>query len=299
VFKKYGHDEVDTARVYAGGTSEQVLGKLGIQTKQGIKLATKCHPSLPSAMGMGNSWNHSEEGLLRSINDSFKALQSDKVDIFLLHAPDRTVPYEETCRVLDKFHKEGKFEQWGLSNFPAWEVAEIYTLCKERGLCVPTIYQGIYNAITRPIEPELIPCLRKFNMAFYAYNPLGGGFFTGRYTGADDEVEKGSRFDPSKRQGQMYRKRYWNDVYFSALESLQKIAAKHSLTLGEIALRWIVHHSALKKEYNDAVIIGASSLGHLETNLKDFEKGPLPEEVVTELDDIWHKVAPNSPPYSR
>lgn len=131
---------------------------------------------------------------------------------------------------------------------------------------------------------------------------VGGGFFTGRYTSPDAQVEPGSRFDPEKGQGkvcpllslspplfniysyhslighlQNYRNRYWNDHYFRALSHIQSSADKHGLTLAEVALRWISHHSLLKREYGDAVIIGASSLKHIEENLVDLEKGPLRE----------------------
>lgn len=122
---------------------------------------------------------------------------------------------------------------------------------------------------------------------------LGGGFFTGAYTakmkeeGGSDQLEKGSRFDDSTRQGQMYRKRYFHDAYFEAVEMIRPVAEKHNLTLAEIALRWNMHHSALRKEYNDHVIVSASSIKHIEENLNNFEKGPLPDEVVEVIDKAW------------
>ena len=102
---------------------------------------------------------------------------------------------------------------------------------------------------------------------------VGGGFFTGKYTPDSDAA--GLRFDPKNWQGQAYRRRYWNDPYFKALEILRPICEKHNLTLAEVALRWMSHHSQLKRELGDAVIIGASSAKHLEQNLIDLEKGPL------------------------
>ncbi|KAG6892336.1 hypothetical protein C0993_004036, partial [Termitomyces sp. T159_Od127] len=84
-----------------------------------------------------------------------------------------------------------------------WEVAEIVAICKAHGYVQPTVYQGIYNAIHRNVEPELFPCLRKHGIAFYEYNPLGGGFFTGQYTSLDTAVEAGSRFDPEALQGKV------------------------------------------------------------------------------------------------
>jgi aflatoxin B1 aldehyde reductase len=198
---------------------------------------------------------------------------------------------------MNELHKEGVYAEFGISNYMSWEVAELVYICKNNGWIQPTIYQGLYNGISRAVEPELFPCLRKFGIRFYAFNPLAGGFFTGRYTNKDAGVEKGGRFDPDRQQGKMYRQRYWNDTFFGALESLKPVAEAHKLTITEIALRWIVHHSLLKKEFGDKVIIGASSVEHIEENLKDFEKGPLPEEVVKAVDEAWEIVKPAQPKY--
>jgi aflatoxin B1 aldehyde reductase len=94
----------------------------------------------------------------------------------------------------------------------------------------------MYNAITREIEPELVPCVRKFGLRLVIYNPLAGGFFAGKISSATDAVEAGSRFDQSKNQGAMYRSRYIRDGYFKALELLKEVAAKNDLRLTEIAL---------------------------------------------------------------
>ena len=95
-------------------------------------------------------------------------------------------------------------------------------------------------------------------------NTVGGGFFTGRYRSLQDTSEAGSRFDPDTIQGKAYRVRYWNEPYFNALAKIEVVAQKHGLTLAEIALRWISHHSLLKREHGDAVLIGASSVEHIE-----------------------------------
>ena len=127
------------------------------------------------------------------------------------------------------------------------------------------------------IEPDLIPALRKYGMSFYAYSPLGGGFFTMAYRSTSDQVEAGTRFDPNKELGQFHRSRYWNETYFTALKLIETAAKKHDLNLREVALRWISHHSQLKREFGDSVIIGVSSPKHIESNLNDCEKGPLRE----------------------
>ena len=136
-----GYNEVDTARTYIGGAQENWTATVGQWKKRGLTLATKCHPKAPAV-------THKPEVLRRELEKSLKELETDCVDIFYLHAPDRGTPFEETLEECDKLHKEGKFVQLGLSNYTAFEVAEIVTVCKERGWVRPTIYQGMYNAIS-------------------------------------------------------------------------------------------------------------------------------------------------------
>lgn len=154
----------------------------------------------------------------------------------------------------------------------------------------------------RAIEPELIPCCRKYKIDIVVYNPLAGGIFSGKIKSKDIVPEQGRFGKESERMGNMYRERYFKDATFEALKLLEPVAEKHSLTLLEIALRWCIHHSELKtraKGGNDGVIIGVSSFEQLEGNLKDLEKGPLPEDVVKALDDAWMIAKASSPTYWR
>ncbi|KZO91825.1 Aldo/keto reductase [Calocera viscosa TUFC12733] len=296
-FQAHGHTEVDTARGYCGGTSEEYLGKIGWQ-KRGLVMQTKLYPTAArNRLGHLGAIDHSTEGVRKGLEASLKALQADKIDTFYLHGPDRSTPYEETLKAVNDLHKEGKFNRFGISNYMSWEVAEMVMISRDNGWIQPTLYQGIYNAVHRSVEPELFPCMRKFGISFYEFNPLGGGFFTGNYFSKTQEVEPGSRFDPNKNQGASYRKRYWNDSYFKALELVKEVADKHQLTMAEVALRWVSHHSLMKREYGDSILIGASSLKHIEQNLLDLEKGPLPEEVLKVLDDAWELVKPVAAPY--
>jgi aflatoxin B1 aldehyde reductase len=157
--------------------------------------------------------------------------------------------------------------------------------------------QSLYNALHRAVEPELFPALRKYGLAFYAYNPLGGGIFTGRYRSIDATSEDGARFDPNTAQGKTYRQRYWNEGYFAAIETVEAAAKEAGLSMTETALRWISHHSLMKREHGDAVIIGASSVKHLEENLADLEKGPLPQDVVDAVNAAWRTVAADNNKY--
>lgn len=244
-------------------------------------------------------YTHEPEDVRRAAMDSFKTLKTKKVDMLYLHGPDRTVPFEDTVREINNLHKEGYFNRFGLSNFMSWEVAQICEICKKNDWVMPTAYQGIYNALHRAIEPELMACLRHYGIALYCFQPLAGGFLTSRYKRdmAEQDYESGSRFDPKRLQGALHHSRYMNDLYMDALDIIREVARKHGLTESECAFRWLSHHSQLSREKGDSIIIGASSLEQLEKNLSELEKGPLPEDVVQALDAAYLKVNGVVPKY--
>ena len=139
-FQKEGYYEVDTARSYIGGKQE-AFTKEARWKERGLMLATKCYPHTAGI--------HKPQVLKETFNKSLAELGTDCVDIFYLHAADRSVPFAETLEATNELHKEGKFVQLGLSNFTAFEVAEVVMTCKANGWIRPTIYQGMYNAISK------------------------------------------------------------------------------------------------------------------------------------------------------
>lgn len=195
-------------------------------------------------------------------------------------------------------HKAGKFVTFALSNFTSFEVAEIVLTCKYNNWVRPTLYQGMYNCITRGIETELVHACRRYGLDIVVYNPVAGGLLTGRIKSTSDIPTEGRFSNVNGRTGEMYRKRYFRDSTFKALQTIEAAATKNGLTLTETALRWLVHHSALRiTDGNDGILIGASSLQQLENNLNDLEKGPLPEEVVEATNQAWALVQSDAVPY--
>jgi aflatoxin B1 aldehyde reductase len=277
--------------VYAGGTCEEMLGDVQWQ-ERGIKMQTKLYPTAGKSMNAmsSESYIHSATDVRAGLLKSFEALKTDKIDVFYLHGPDRKTNFEITMREINKLHQEGRFERFGLSDFMSWEVSQICEISKKNGWIMPSVYQGIYNTLHRAVEPELFPCLRHYGISLYAFQPLAGGLLIGKFNLDTKEFEAGSRFDPKRWQGKLHHSRYWNEDYFKALSGIREAAEKHSLIVAECALRWMMHHSQLKGEHCDAVIIGASSAKQLEINLVDLEKGPLSEDVVKALDDGWQLV---------
>lgn len=127
------------------------------------------------------------------MNISLKELRVPQVNVYYLHVPDRTTPLKEAAAGMNEAWKAGKIKQFGISNHSADEVEEMVKICEEKGYLKPTVYQGQYNAIVRGAEKSLFPVLRKHGIAFYAYSPVGGGFFAGNHKGSS------TRFDRSVR----------------------------------------------------------------------------------------------------
>lgn len=287
-FKQTDHTELDTAFVYNHGKTECLLGEL---TKQGnldgLLLAGKANPWAENGL--------SPESVKRQLNTSLERLNTSTLDLFYLHAPDLSVPIIDTLSSVAQLHSEGKFRRFGLSNFASWQVAEIVEICRAQGWIVPTVYQGMYNALTRDVERELFPCLENYGLSFYCYNPLAGGLLSGKHFSVDTLPTDG-RF--ANFNG--YQDRYWKAEYFSVVNSLSSECHAENIAPATAALRWLVHHSQLAHSRSNsahqtagiehAVIVGASSMTHFEQNISALAQGPLSTALVAAFDNGWEQV---------
>nr|XP_039262147.1 aflatoxin B1 aldehyde reductase member 2-like [Styela clava] len=281
VFHNYGGREIDTAYVYGLGKTEVYLGDLKDEISKDFEYATKANPYEERTLNAGS--------VRLQLETSLERLKRKQVDIYYLHAPDHVTPLTETLKIIDVLHKEGKFSEFGLSNYSAWQVAEIVNLCKQNGWIQPTVYQGMYNILERLVEKELISCLRYYKIRFYAYSPLASGILTGKHKMEHIPENIPSRFSTGKFAA-VFRNLYWRPEYFDAVEDIRTAVSSvygFSVSLTEVAMRWIYHHSALKGECGDAVILGASSAKQLEDNLEFTKKGPLDPSVVSVIENTW------------
>jgi len=285
--------DLDTAYVYTEGRSETILGDLlvGELCPSNLYLATKVNPRI----GL------SPENVKKQLEESLNRLKRKSVDLLYLHSPDHKVPIVETLRACQELYTEGKFKELGLSNYTSWQVADIYHICHQNGWVKPTVYQGMYNVLTRSVEKELIPALRKFGLRFYVYNPLAGGLLTGKYD--NEQPVEGSRFTlPST--GEMYKQRYWKPSFLKALKILNVALQEHNtsnpqnpLTLLQLTFSWLNYHSILQQ--NDTIILGASSLDQLKQNLKALDAGRLPESILKACEEAYAVCACDCPSYFR
>ena len=157
-FKSRGYKDIDTSRLYPpgnAGASEAMLGKL--EASSTFNIHTKV------------SGVHQADRIALSIQESFDALQTDHVETMFLHVPDRKTPFKETLGAMHAACQDGKFNNYGISNYTADEVQQILEICDAKGYSKPSVYQGHYNVITRGAEEKLIPLLHKHNVAFQVY----------------------------------------------------------------------------------------------------------------------------------
>lgn len=157
---------------------------------------------------------------------------------------------------------------------------------------LPTVYQGNYNPVSRHSEKDLFPLLRKLNMSFWAYSPIAGGFLV---RSAQAIKEGQGRFNKATGIGKIYHDLYAKPSLLSALEHWESLAEKVGTTKAGLAYRWVRFNSALKGASEDGLILGASSPVQLEQTLKCLAEGPLPQEVLPDIENIWKTVKDDAP----
>ena len=283
-FLDAGYEELDTAYVYNDGTCERLLGEVLPGLGRPYKIATKVNPRISGRLD--------GDAAYKQVNESLERMNLPSVDTVYLHFPDPKTPVESVLEAMADLHSQGKFKELGLSNFPAWMVTDVWHICDSRGWVKPTVFQGIYNPLTRKAETELNACLNHFGMRFYAYNPLAGGLLTGRYGAFEDDPTDG-RFTHRPN----YQKRYWKKSFFEAVDLIRKAGEKYGINTIEATYRWLAFHSMLDGNRGDAILIGASKLGHLQQNMDTLKAGPLPEEMVQAFEQAWAVTKADSPEY--
>lgn len=283
-----GITHVDTANGYAGGESERMLADLLGGRRDRITLATKAGMPHPDA---GAHAPLSADGLRASVDGSLARLARDHVELFYLHQPDRATPLVETLTTVAELMASGKIGAFGVSNFAAWQIAEINHLADGLGMARPVVAQQLYNLLARRIEEEYAEFADVTGLVTMVYNPLGGGLLTGRHS--FESAPADGRFGDS-RLAKMYKERYWNTAIFEAIEQLSTIAEKAGVPLTELALRWLVSKPAA-----GPMLLGGSRVEHLEANIAAVAKGPLEPDVVEACDDVGAALRGPMPNYNR
>jgi aryl-alcohol dehydrogenase-like predicted oxidoreductase len=262
-FVEAGGNLVDTADVYVGGLSEQIIGRWFAARPRDVTdrvvLASKGRfGGSPDVNAVGLSRRH----LHRALHASLGRLGLETIDLYQLHASDMHTPVEETLSFLDEAVKSGKIHYIGLSNFTGWQLQLISSTAKAMGVQVPVTLQPQYSLLSREIEWEIVPAALYNGIGLLPWSPLAGGFLTGKYqrgTAAPSDTRAGSE----KPIYQWISEEYANsDRNWATIDEVGRIAREIRATPAQVALSWIADRPSVI-----APIVGARTVAHLRDNL--------------------------------
>jgi aryl-alcohol dehydrogenase-like predicted oxidoreductase len=242
----------DTADMYTSGESEIMLGKALKGKRHDAVIATKCGFRSGAAMtSCGLSYRY----IVAAVQASLKRLNTDYIDVFLLHIPDPITPLEETARALDEVVQKGWVRHVGFCNYPAWKAQRLLDIQEGQGLAKSVTAQMYYSLLGRDLEHEFASFLESNGLGLMVWSPLASGFLTGKYTRENPEPEgsRRSKFDfpPIDRE-----------KGYEVVAKLKNLGQKTGATIPQLAIAWV-----LSKPFVSSVIIGANSIGQLEDNL--------------------------------
>ena len=272
---------IDTADVYPLGApanlfgrTEEIVGRWLNGRRDNYIVATKCFfPTGPNPWDSGNS----RKNIMRSIDASLRRLQTDYVDLYQLHGFDQNTPIDESLQALDDLVKAGKVRYAGCSNFLAYQVARSLGRSEVLGTARFDSVQPRYNLLFRENERELLPLCAEESIAVIPYNPLAGGFLTGKHHPGGPTA--GGRFTLGHAAGR-YQERYWNDRMFTAIDELRPLAAQSGVSMATMAVQWVLANPAVTSP-----IIGASSPDQL-ADVVAGEASPIDPALKAALDQL-------------
>jgi aryl-alcohol dehydrogenase-like predicted oxidoreductase len=279
-----GVDFLDTADVYplggdlrSAGQTEEIIGRWLKGKRHDYVLATKCG----GAMGR-KAWQRgaSRQHVLEAIDASLRRLGTDYIDLYQIHFDDPATPLDETLDALDTVVRAGKARYVGVSNWPAYKVARALGRSELKNLVRIDSVQPRYNLLFRTFERDLLPMCADEDIAVIPYNPLAGGFLTGKHDRA--APPPAGRFSLGTA-GALYQERYWQERQFDAIETLRTLAAEWEMSLATLAVRWVLSNPAVTSP-----IIGASRVEQLADSFAAGEQGPLPADLKGRLDEVTH-----------
>lgn len=266
-----GGNFIDTANFYTRSHSEQILGDhLGRHSarRDRVVLATKfsgnLYPGDPNAGGSGR------KAIIGSLEQSLRRLQTDYIDLYWLHNWDKHTPIEETMSTLDDLVKQGKVRYIGVSDTPAWKVAEANVLARFRGWAPFIGLQIEYSLLERTVEQELVPMAEELGLGITPWSPLKSGLLSGKFNRANGGKVDGAR-------GAFFAGDL-NEHTFNVVEALERIAKERDTTVARVALAWVRQQPGVT-----STIIGARRLSQLDDNIASLEVTLSPTQLA-ELD---------------
>ena len=273
-YRAAGGNFVDTADIYTAGTSERMLGEFIAAEREQLVLATKY--SLSTSATDPNAGGSHRKNLVHSLEASLRRLKTDCIDLYWVHGWDGSTAMAEVMRALDDQVRAGKIMHVGISNAPAWVIAEANTIATERGLTPFTAMQLHYNLIERSIERDYFALAHAQNMAILPWSPLASGLLTGKYDRGVEDDGAAARLKDTPRGGPILKERN-----LEVAEAVSGLAKRAGCTTAQLALAWTMRRT-------DACVVpilGARTQRQLEDNLGALTVNA-GDDLLAEMDEL-------------
>lgn len=282
-----GVNFIDTADIYpvppdyqTAGATETIIGNW-FEAHPGRRhetiLATKCRAQMTPAPNDGGA---SRRHIIDSMDASLRRLQTDFIDLYQIHSFDPDTPLDETLRALDDLVHSGKVRYVGCSNYRAYQLAKALWTSDKLGIARYDCVQPRYNVLFREYEHDLLPLCLEEGVGVIAYNPLAGGFLTGKYQ-REAGPESGTRFALGT-SGDLHRRRYWQDATFDTIDRFKVFFEERGKPLVQVAIAWVLAQPAIT-----SAIVGATRPEQLAQSLPAVEM-QLDAEELEFLDGLWY-----------
>lgn len=275
-----GATHFDTANLYGDGESERILGRALMGRRDGVRIATK--------VGLLKREGLAPERVLAALDQSLNRLQTDRVDLYYLHAPDPATPFDRTLDAIATLLESGKIASWGVSNFAAWQIAELDHLCDRRKLARPRVAQMLYNVLVRQLDFEFFAFAKQHPIEVTVYNPLAGGLLA-RDAAPGAGFPKGSRFEANA----LYRTRYWTDALLDLAQQLRALAAEAGWDGVALAYAWLAGRPGV-----DSILSGPATVAHLDAAIDGCAKD-LPADLRARVDALHRAFVGTDARYAR
>jgi aryl-alcohol dehydrogenase-like predicted oxidoreductase len=267
-FREAGGNFIDTANIYTNGTSESFLGEFLKGHRESVVLATKYTNAAPGTDP--NAAGNHRKNMVQAVEASLKRLQTDYIDLYWVHIWDQITPVEEVMRALDDLVRQGKVLYVGISDAPAWWIAQANTLATLRGWSPFVGLQIEYSLIERTVERELIPMAEALNLGVTAWSPLSSGVLTGKYHGHGSS--EGARMNSDMVKEFMPEEQRAKRV----VAAVKTVADEVGRSMAQVALAWLRY-----RPVPVIPIIGARKLSQLKDNLASSDVSLSPNQLKT------------------
>jgi aryl-alcohol dehydrogenase-like predicted oxidoreductase len=275
IFNTYvdgGGNFIDTADVYAGGRSEELLGAYVADRhlRDQLVLATKF--GFNAAAGNPHAGGNGRKNIHRALEGSLRRLKTDYIDLYWLHVWDMVTPVEEVLQTLGDLVRAGKIRYFGFSDMPAWYVTKAATLAAVHGVPGPIAMQLAYSLVERNIEREYVPAARECGLGIVPWSPLAAGFLTGKYQRDEARQTSSDRLSgPNPFGDTLFTDRNWQ-----ILDTLRTVSDEVGCPPAQVALAWASAQPGVS-----SLIVGASKVAQLHDNVASLAIRLTPEQLRT------------------